>query len=71
MTARFMVILTEHERGWGAKPFHAEEFDDLAAAEAYEKQVNGENTLPTAPDYYITARIETDPRKFAGYKNLL
>ena len=51
----FMVILTEHERGWGQKPFHTEYFDSMKEAKAYSTNENAQNNLPEVPDWYVTA----------------
>lgn len=67
----YMVILREHEGGWGSKDFHAFGFKTIQEAEAKEKEVNDKNNLPSAPDYYIKARIETDPRIFYQYERLM
>lgn len=54
-TGVYRVTLTEHERGWGAKSFHHEDFSDKEKALAYMRKENAKNTAPTAPDYYICA----------------
>lgn len=51
------VDVTEHERGWGSKVIDTQEFKRRDAAERYVNSVNSKNTAPSAPDYYITARI--------------
>lgn len=63
-----VVVLTEHERGWGAKPFDATPYYTVADAERRVKEVNSHNNLPSAPDYYITADMTTDPSEFARYE---
>ena len=70
-TTNYIVVLTEYERGWGSKDFHAVECETLDQAIAHETETNSHNTKPTVPDYYIVARIETDPRKFSNYERLL
>lgn len=70
-TTKYIVVLTEYERGWGSKDFHAVECETLDQAIAREAETNSQNNEPTVPDYYIVARIETDPRKFAYYEKLL
>lgn len=63
-----LVILTEHERGYGQREYHAVEFDCLSDAEIYQKKINADNY---DPECYITAHIVTDPRKFDLYKRFL
>ena len=68
---RFLVVLREHERGWGQKDFHADGFETLVEAEKSCYEVNSQNTAPNAPDYYIQARIITDPREFHLYESYM
>lgn len=55
LKARYRVTLWESERGWGRKPFQDLDCETLAEAEAKVTEVNGANTTPQAPDYYIFA----------------
>lgn len=55
MNPKYRVTLTEHERGWGSRPFHDEDHDTKEAAEAYRDKINGENTAKVVPDEYTTA----------------
>lgn len=57
---KIKVVLWEHERGWGSKPFHKEYFDSITEAEKYANDVNSKNTSPTAPDYYIRAEVSIE-----------
>lgn len=68
---RYLVVLREYERGWGSKDFTACEFSELEEATAYATSVNAENNLPVVPDYYITARVITNPAEFENYRSLL
>jgi hypothetical protein len=68
---RYLVVETEYERGWGSRDFAAKEFDCLESAKSYVDSVNAENTLPVVPDYYIVARLITDPRLIQKYSELL
>lgn len=70
-TTRYLVVLREYERGWGSKDFVAREYSTLEEATAYSTSVNAENNLPTVPDYYINARIVSDPEEFSQYERLL
>lgn len=63
-----LVILTEHESGYGQREYHAVEFDSLSDAEKYVEVVHANNNNH---DCYIRARVETDPRKFDQYKRFL
>lgn len=60
-----LVVLTEHERGYGQREYHAVMFESLSDAEKYQVDINNGNYNP---ECYITAHIETDPRKFDRYK---
>ena len=51
----YMVVLTEHERGWGQREYHREYFDTLEAAMEYSVETNAKNNLPYVPDWYVTA----------------
>lgn len=66
-----MVVLREYERGWGSKDFTASEFTNFESATAYANSVNAENNLPVVPDYYINARVITNPAEFVQYEDLL
>jgi len=55
---RHVVILQEYERGWGSRQFSAQSYNCKEDALARVKEVNDQNTEPTAPDYYIIARYE-------------
>lgn len=70
-TTRYLVILTEYERGWDSKDFHAIEFEDFTEAKKCVTDENAKNNLPHTPDYYIVARVETNPDTFKHYTNLL
>jgi len=70
-TTNYLVVLREYERGWGSKDFHAKQFTEYSDAKAYYTEVNSRNTAPSAPDYYIQARIETDPENFNTYERYL
>jgi hypothetical protein len=56
--SKVKVVIIESERGWGQRIDEVKEFDDRAAAEAFVKDYNKENNLPSAPDWYMYARIE-------------
>ena len=56
----FYCVLREYERGWGSKDFSATGHDTREEAVSAADTVNRENTAPSAPDYYIQARVETD-----------
>lgn len=56
----YYCVLREYERGWGSKDFHASGHATLEEATAAAAKVNAKNTAPSAPDYYINARVETD-----------
>ena len=68
---RYLVVLSEYERGWGSKDFVAHEYEEYAPAKAYADSVNAENNLPVVPDYYINARVVTNPEEFKQYESLL
>ena len=53
-----MVLVREtvHD-SWSGPEDYTYSFDTLELAEAYVKKVNGKNTLPYVPDYYVTATI--------------
>jgi hypothetical protein len=70
-TTRHLVVLREYERGWGSKDFSASEFKDLDSASAYATSINAENTAKIAPDYYINARVVSNPAEFSNYEHLL
>jgi hypothetical protein len=70
-STKALVVLREYERGWGSKDFSAEQFTRISDAMVREKEVNDKNIAPSAPDYYIKARIIFDPRHFAEYQDLL
>lgn len=55
----WVVDLIESERGWGQRVDESVEFNDKTKAEAYVKEFNAKNNLPTVPDWYMYA---TDPR---------
>lgn len=56
-TALYKVQLTEHERGWGQKPWETKYFDNEAEARKYADDYNKEhNTLDYAPDWYVVAQ---------------
>jgi hypothetical protein len=56
----FYCVLREYERGWGSKDFHATGHQTREAAQKAVDKVNAKNTAPSAPDYYVNARVETD-----------
>lgn len=66
-----LVVYTEYERGWGNKDFHAVEYDDLEKAKNVALEENGKNNLPYVPDYYVVARVVSDPSQFHHYEKLL
>ena len=70
-TTNYLVVLREHERGWGASDFAVHEFETFKEAKADEADINSENTAPTAPDYYIQARVITNPDEFHYYERFL
>lgn len=70
-TTRYLVVLREYERGWGSKDFVAHEYDDYESAREYANSVNAENNLDYVPDYYINARIITNPQEFRIYEDLV
>jgi hypothetical protein len=70
-TTNYLVVLREYERGYGSKDFHAEEYAQYSEAKAFCDLVNSENTASTAPDYYIQARIITNPEEFGQYERYL
>lgn len=70
ITTRFMAVLTEYERGWGSKDFHAVKFDDYGKAKAYVDGTNAKNTEAKVPDWYCVARLITDPAEFHRYERL-
>jgi hypothetical protein len=52
----FRVELTEHERGWGQKPWDTLYFDNEAEARQYAIDYNiKNNNLKEAPDWYVRA----------------
>lgn len=67
---RYMAVLTEYERGWGSKDFHAVKFDDYTKAKAYVDGENAKNNEPKVPDWYCVARLITDPAEFHLYERL-
>jgi hypothetical protein len=67
----YMVILTEYESGWGSRVFDAKIYPSYQDALNRVKEVNAENDKPTAPDYYITADLISDPALFDNYKRFL
>lgn len=70
-TTRCLVVYTEYERGWGSKEFLAVEYDNLEDAKKTALEENSKNNLPVAPDYYIVARVVSDPEQFHHYEKLL
>lgn len=54
---KYLVEETEHDSWSGPKVIDKIEYTSKAQAEAHVRRVNGKNTLPSAPDYYITAEI--------------
>ena len=70
-TTTCIVVFTEYERGWGSKDFHAREYDDLEKAKNAAFEENSKNNLPVVPDYYIVARVVSDPTQFHFYESLL
>ena len=66
-----MVVLREYERGWGSKDFDATPFYNIENARSRVAEVNNKNTAPSAPDYYIVARLETDPSDFYDLARLI
>jgi hypothetical protein len=70
-TARFLVVLREFERGWGSKDFLAKSFSSYQSAVTFADSVNLENNKRPVPDYYITARIITDPNKFSDFRKIM
>jgi hypothetical protein len=67
----YMVVLTEHDSGWGSKVFHAKKYSTYTEAKMHADEVNAENDKPSAPDYYITAEIITDPEMFQYYEKYM
>ena len=52
----FRVELTEHERGWGSKPWDTWYFDNEPEAKQAAIDYNREhNTAASAPDWYVVA----------------
>ena len=68
----FAVVFREYELGWGSKDFHATFFKEEADANRYCLAKNARNNLPSAPDYYISARVEpvNDLGTYKYYKAL-
>lgn len=58
LVGKKMVLVREtvHD-SWSGPEDYTYSFDTLKLAEAYVKKVNGKNTLPYVPDYYVTATI--------------
>lgn len=51
------VELTEHERGWGQKPWETVYFDNESEARQYAEDYNAKHNPPgPAPDWYVVAR---------------
>jgi hypothetical protein len=70
-TPHYIVVETEYERGWGSRDLCAKEFDCVNAAQLYVRSVNAQNTQNTAPDWYIAARLISDPQEIQYYKKML
>lgn len=60
---KIVVDVYKHERGWGMRLFHTEEFDmsefGMKRALKYQKDTNAQNNLKVVPDVYYKAH---DPR---------
>lgn len=54
------VYIFEYERGWGSRIDETKEFDTHEEAEAFAARFNASNTEPTAPDWYMVARVEPE-----------
>ena len=52
------VNIWEYERGWGSKIDEVRHFDTREEAEEFCTEFNSRNTEPTAPDWYMVARID-------------
>lgn len=53
----FAVVITEYERGWGSREWHAIFFDTYLDAEKKMNEINAKNNLPYVPDEYDRADI--------------
>lgn len=52
----FKVTLTEHERGYGQKPWEPVYFDNESEARQYARDYNVKyNNEDTVPDWYVVA----------------
>lgn len=52
----YKVVFTEYERGWGAKPWDTEYYDNETEARNRALIYNREhNNLDSAPDWYVRA----------------
>ena len=52
----YKVVFTEYERGWGAKPWDTEFYDNETEARNRAITHNREhNNLDSAPDWYVRA----------------
>lgn len=71
ITPRYIVVETEYERGWGSRDLCAKEFTCVETAQSYVRSVNAPNTLANVPDWYITARLITDPQQIQYYEKFL
>jgi hypothetical protein len=70
-TTKCLVVFTEYERGWGNKDFMVVEHDDIEVAKRSVLEENSKNNLPYVPDYYIVARLVSDPSQFKYYEKLI
>lgn len=51
------VYIIESEAGWGQKVDEVKEFPSVEEAEAFCREYNSKNNLPTTPDWYMYARL--------------
>lgn len=54
------VEVVEYERGWGSKVMYEKQFRTTERAEKFMHSINKHNTAPSAPDYYIIARLKDE-----------
>jgi hypothetical protein len=57
---KYTAVITEHEKGWGAKIDEVREFDTERERDDFVREYNSRNNLPYVPDWYMKAEPGKD-----------
>jgi hypothetical protein len=68
---KYLVVYTEYERGFGSKDDAMTCHTDYDASLKEADECNSKNTEKRVPDYYVVARVISDPKEFRFYRSLL